>query len=71
MSSGKIVAMVLEADGAITKWRDAMGATDPKKAALEPFGMIWVRVLGIIAVMAQMPRTRRRLKLGIFLRGMN
>ena len=33
MSSGKIVAMVLEADGAITKWRDAMGATDPKKAA--------------------------------------
>ncbi len=33
MSSGKIVAMVLEAEGAITKWRDAMGATDPKKAA--------------------------------------
>ena len=33
MSSGKIIAMVLEADGAITKWRDTMGATDPKKAA--------------------------------------
>jgi len=33
MSSGKIFAMVLEADGAIAKWRDAMGATDPKKAA--------------------------------------
>jgi nucleoside-diphosphate kinase len=33
MSSGKIFAMVLEAEGAITKWRDAMGATDPKKAA--------------------------------------
>ena len=32
MSSGKIVALVLEADGAIKKWRDAMGATDPKKA---------------------------------------
>ena len=32
MSSGKIVAMVLEADGAIAKWRDTMGATDPKKA---------------------------------------
>ena len=32
MSSGKIFALVLEADGAITKWRDAMGATDPKKA---------------------------------------
>jgi nucleoside-diphosphate kinase len=33
MSSGKIFAMVLEADGAILNWRDAMGATDPKKAA--------------------------------------
>lgn len=33
MSSGKIFAMVLEAESAIQKWRDAMGATDPKKAA--------------------------------------
>jgi nucleoside-diphosphate kinase len=33
MSSGKIVAMVLEAESAISKWRDTMGATDPKKAA--------------------------------------
>jgi nucleoside-diphosphate kinase len=33
MSSGKIFAMVLELDGAILKWRDTMGATDPKKAA--------------------------------------
>ncbi|MBI3406079.1 MAG: nucleoside-diphosphate kinase [Acidobacteria bacterium] len=33
MSSGKIFAMVLEADGAISKWRDTMGATDPAKAA--------------------------------------
>jgi nucleoside-diphosphate kinase len=33
MSSGKIFAMVLESEGAITKWRDAMGATDPQKAA--------------------------------------
>lgn len=33
MSSGKIFAMVLEAEGAILKWRDIMGATDPAKAA--------------------------------------
>jgi len=33
MSSVKIFAMVLEADGAISKWRETMGATDPKKAA--------------------------------------
>ena len=33
MSTGKVVVMVLEAPGAIAKWRDAMGATDPAKAA--------------------------------------
>jgi len=33
MSSGKSVVMVLEADNAIAKWRDTMGATDPAKAA--------------------------------------
>jgi nucleoside-diphosphate kinase len=33
MSSGKIVVLVLEAEGAIGKWRDTMGATDPAKAA--------------------------------------
>jgi len=32
MSSGKIIALVLEADGAIAKWRGTMGATDPTKA---------------------------------------
>jgi len=33
MSSGKSVVMVLEAESAISKWRDVMGATDPAKAA--------------------------------------
>src|SRR5215470_6735500 len=33
MSSGKILALVLEGEGAIARWREAMGATDPKKAA--------------------------------------
>jgi nucleoside-diphosphate kinase len=33
MSSGKIIVMVLEAEGAIARWRETMGATDPKKAA--------------------------------------
>ena len=32
VSSGPAIVMVLEADGAITKWRDLMGATDPSKA---------------------------------------
>jgi nucleoside-diphosphate kinase len=32
MSSGPCMVMALEADGAIKKWRDLMGATDPAKA---------------------------------------
>ncbi len=32
MSSGPCIVMVLEADGAILKWRELMGATDPKAA---------------------------------------
>ena len=33
MSSGPVVAQVLEGDNAIVRNRDIMGATDPKKAA--------------------------------------
>ncbi|MEM7155059.1 MAG: nucleoside-diphosphate kinase [Myxococcota bacterium] len=32
MTEGKIVAMVLEGDGAIKRWRDLMGPTDATKA---------------------------------------
>ena len=32
MSAGKIIVMVLEGDGAIARWRETMGATDPAKA---------------------------------------
>jgi nucleoside-diphosphate kinase len=33
MSSGPVIAQVLEGENAIAKHRDIMGATDPKKAA--------------------------------------
>lgn len=33
MSSGPCIVMVLEAGGAIKKWRDLMGATNPAEAA--------------------------------------
>jgi len=33
MTSGPVVVQVLEGDGAIAKYRDVMGATDPAKAA--------------------------------------
>ena len=32
MSSGPVIALVLEAPDAIAKWRTLMGATDPEKA---------------------------------------
>ena len=33
MSSGKVVVVALEKEGAIASWRETMGATDPAKAA--------------------------------------
>jgi nucleoside-diphosphate kinase len=33
MTSGPVVVMCLEGTGAIAKWREVMGATDPAKAA--------------------------------------
>jgi nucleoside-diphosphate kinase len=33
MTRGPVVVMALEGEGAIGKWRDVMGATDPGKAA--------------------------------------
>jgi nucleoside-diphosphate kinase len=33
MTSGKVIVMALEAEGAIARWRETMGATDPSKAA--------------------------------------
>jgi len=33
MSSGPVVVMCLEGEDAIKRWRELMGATDPKKAA--------------------------------------
>ena len=33
MTSGPVVVQVLEADGAVTRYRDVMGATNPENAA--------------------------------------
>jgi nucleoside-diphosphate kinase len=33
MTRGPVVVMALEGEGAIAKWREVMGATDPAKAA--------------------------------------
>jgi len=71
MSSGKIFALVLEADGAITKWRDTMGATDPKKATPGLFATTSAPTSATTARTGRTRRTPRRLRLGISFRASN
>lgn len=40
MTSGPVIVQVLEGDNAIARHREIMGATDPEKAAREPFAPI-------------------------------
>ena len=46
MTSGPVVVQVLEGEGAITKYRDVMGATDPSKAADGTIRKVHARSIG-------------------------
>ena len=46
MTSGPVVVQVLEAEGAIAKYRDAMGATDPSKAAEGTIRKLYAKSIG-------------------------
>src|SRR5437588_3933479 len=46
MISGAVVVQVLEGEGAIAKYRDVMGATDPKKAAEGTIRKVHARSIG-------------------------
>lgn len=46
MCSGPCITMVLEAEGAIQKWRDLMGATNPAEAAEGTLRKEFGRLLG-------------------------
>jgi nucleoside-diphosphate kinase len=46
MSSGPCIVMVLEAEGAIKKWRDLMGATNPAEAAEGTLRKLYGKDLG-------------------------
>src|SRR6516165_9963181 len=46
MISGPVVVQVLEGDGAIAKYRDLMGATDPAKAAAGTIRKLYARSIG-------------------------
>lgn len=50
MSRGPIVVLALEAEGAIAKWREVIGATDPAKAADGTIRKLYGKDLGENAV---------------------
>ena len=46
MTSGPVVVQVLEGEGAIAKYRDVMGATDPAKAADGTIRKLYAKSIG-------------------------
>ena len=46
MTSGPVVVQVLEGEGAIAKYREAMGATDPSKAAAGTIRKVHAKSIG-------------------------
>jgi len=46
MTSGPVVVQVLEGEGAIAKYRDVMGATDPAKAAAGTIRKVHAKSVG-------------------------
>jgi nucleoside-diphosphate kinase len=46
MTSGPLVVQVLEGEGAIAKYRDVMGATDPAKAAANTIRKVHAKSIG-------------------------
>src|SRR6187200_88795 len=46
MTSGPVVVQVLEGEGAIAKYREVMGATDPAKAAPNTIRKVHARSIG-------------------------
>jgi nucleoside-diphosphate kinase len=46
MTSGPVVVQVLEGEGAIAKYRDLMGATDPGKAAPDTIRKVHAKSIG-------------------------
>jgi nucleoside-diphosphate kinase len=70
MSSGPAVLMVLEADGAIAKWRDLMGATDPAKAAPGTLRREFGTSIGSNATHGSDAPETAAFEIGYFFRGM-
>lgn len=70
MSSGPCVLLCLEAEGAIKKWRDTMGATDPAKADAGTLRKDFGTSIGNNATHGSDAPETAAFELGYFFRGM-
>lgn len=70
MSSGPCVLLCLEAPGAIKKWRDTMGATDPAKADAGTLRKDFGESIGRNATHGSDAPETAAFELGYFFRGM-
>ena len=70
MSSGPCVLLALETDGAIKKWRDTMGATDPAKADAGTLRKDFGESIGRNATHGSDAPETAAFELGYFFRGM-
>ena len=70
MSSGPCVLLALEAPNAIQKWRDAMGPTDPAKAAPGTLRRDFGQTIGRNATHGSDAPDTAAFELGYFFRGM-
>jgi nucleoside-diphosphate kinase len=70
MSSGPCVLLCLEADGAIKKWRDTMGPTDPAKAEPGTLRRDFGESIGRNATHGSDAPETAAFELGYFFRGM-
>ena len=70
MSSGPCIVMALEAEGAIKKWRDLMGATNPAEAEEGTLRKVVVASIGEIATHGSDAPETAEFELGYFFNGL-
>jgi len=70
MASGPCIVMVLEAEGAIKKWRDLMGATNPAKAAEGTLRREFGESLGVNATHGSDASETAAFEIGYFFSGL-
>jgi len=70
MTRGPVVAMVLEGEGAIAKYREVMGATDPAKAAEGTIRKKYAANVGENAVHGSDAPDTARFEIGYFFPGL-